>query len=240
MLKKKSTSRTIMALLLGAVLVGQPLLVGKALADGGDFHLDFVAAAPGTYVHTLGGGAYNDGKNPNVVESLEGGDFACFDVVTFLTQISVDSGAVNNQSIELLYEFTAYSTGQQGVALDDILFVGVNPANIDSGTNGTATATLKPLSETLNGTAFVKPTKLTGIVQVSGLDAGETIVVRVDVRLDCNGQSPTGNMQARLASGAVTAPLGETGVINTGDQTVPFKNVGRICKDPKDCPPPPK
>ena len=246
MFKKNTISRTIMALALGAILVGQPVLLGKAFAAGGDFSLDFTAAAPLTYNHATGGGAYNDrtvGRDKDIVESLEGGDFACQDIVTYLTQIAVEPGAVNGQTIELLYQFTAYSTGQQGVALDDIVFVGVNPSSIDTGTNENSalpksTAILVPGSETLTGAPFVKPSTLSGRVRVNNLDGGETVVVRVDVRIDCNGQSPTGNMQARLSGAAVVAPSSEAGVISVGDQTIPFKHVGDICKDPKNCPPP--
>ena len=56
-----------------------------------------------------------------------------------------------------------------------------------------------------------------------------------DTAISCNGQSPTGNMQARLASAQVVSPAADA--ISTGDQTIPFKHVGDI-KDPP--PPPPK
>ena len=49
-----------------------------AQPDGGDFSTDFTAAAPLTYDHTTGGGAYNErdvGRDKDIVESLEGGDF---------------------------------------------------------------------------------------------------------------------------------------------------------------------
>ena len=39
------------------------LHAGPALASGGDFSLDFAAAAPQTYNHATGGGAFNDGRN---------------------------------------------------------------------------------------------------------------------------------------------------------------------------------
>jgi hypothetical protein len=241
MFKKRLISQTMLAMMLSMALVGQPLLTGRALAAGGDFSLDFTAAAPLTYNHATGGGAYNDrtvGRDKDIVESLEGGDFACGDLVTLLTQIGVEAGAANNQTIELIYEFTAHSTGQQGVALADIVNVTVNPAAIDTGTNddGGSTAILKPLSETLSGPVFVKPSILSGTVQVNDLDAGETVVVRVDVRIACNGQAATGNMQARLTGAAVIAPASEVGAISVGDQTIPFKRIGDIkCPDPKFC-----
>jgi hypothetical protein len=243
MFRKKLMSRTLLGGMLSMTLVGQPLLSQRAFAAGGDFSLDFTAAAPLTYDHTTGGGAYNErdvGRDKDIVESLEGGDFACTNIVTYLTQIAVEPGAADDQTIELIYEFTAYSTGQQGVALIDIVNVAVNSEAIDTGTNddGGSTASLVPLSETISGTPFVKtqpPPILSGRVQVNDLDPGETVVVRVDVRIGCDGQSPTGNMQARLSGAAVVAPAGEVGAISVGDQTINFKHVGDIKP-----PPPPK
>ena len=57
----------------------------------GDVSLDFVAAGPFTYDHSTGLGprpqfGYDNrtiSKTNGVVESLEGGDFACNDLVTF-------------------------------------------------------------------------------------------------------------------------------------------------------------
>ena len=101
-----------------------PLLGSQsAFAAGGDFSLDFTAAAPLTYDHLTGGGTYDTrqvGRDKDIVESLEGGDFACGDTVSFLTQIRVDAGAsLTPQTIRLRFEFTAHATGQQGIALVD-------------------------------------------------------------------------------------------------------------------------
>ena len=221
---------------------GAAQLLGTAYAAGGDFSLDFVAAAPLTYDHTTGGGNYNQrlvGRDKDIVESLEGGDFACGDTVTFLTQIRVNAGAVGTQTIRVNLQFTAYSTGQQGVALVDNVngfSAAINSLN-DSGNvdNGVqAAAAVVDGSEIYDGAPFIKPTTFYRSVLVSGLDAGDKIVLRTDTAIACNGQSPTGNMQARLASAQVVAPASDA--ISTGDQTVPFKHVGDI----KNPPPPPK
>jgi hypothetical protein len=220
-------------------IASAPSVYQRALADGGDFSLDFVASAPLTYDHTTGGGAYNDrtvGRDKDIVESLEGGDFACGDIVTFFTQIKVDAGAVGSQTIRLNLEYTAHSTGQQGVALldNDVVGAGVsaaiNGSGIDTGTSddGGSTATVVGGSEVYNGVTFIKPTTFFRSVDVTDLEAGETVVVRTDVAIGCNGQSPTGNMQARLASASVLAPVADA--ISSGDQTVPFKHVGDIKK----------
>lgn len=235
--------RPLLSTAVGLLLVGQFAICQNALAAGGDFSLDFTAAAPLTYNHSTGGGAYNDrtvGRDQDIVESLEGGDFSCGDTVTFLTQVRVAAAAAGAQSIRLRFEFTAYSTGQQGVALIDNVngtSAAINAGAIDTGTVDDNGSTATPLDESLNGAVFVKPTTFFRSVDVTDLEGGEKVVVRTDVAIGCNGQSPTGNMQARLASASVISPTAD--VINTGDQTVPFKHVGDIkpC-DPKICEPP--
>src|SRR5436305_6959034 len=72
---------------------------------GGDFSLDFAASNPSTYNHSTGGGNYGDGSNSFVVESLEGGDFACGDIVTVLTAIKVDAGATGSQTFDINYSY---------------------------------------------------------------------------------------------------------------------------------------
>ncbi|MEJ8758051.1 T9SS type A sorting domain-containing protein [Pontibacter sp. H259] len=211
----------------------------KAAAyDGGDFSLDFVASAPLTYDHTTGGGAYDDrtiGRDDDVVESLEGGDFTCGDIVTFLTQITVANDAVGAQTIELDYSFLADATGQPGVALADIVNVEVNYGDVDGdGPGGTdagivddggSTATLT--AEQLTGPLFQNGSELEGTVSITDLEAGEKVVVRVDVRIACDpGSSPTGNLQADITAGLVVDP--EDDVISVGNQTIPFKNVNQI------------
>jgi len=224
-----------------AAVLGSP----GALAGGTDFSLDFTAAAPLTYNHATGGGTYDlreVGRDKDIVESLEGGDFSCGDTVTFLTQIRVNAGAQGTQTIRLRFEYTAYSTGQQGVALVDNTVAGSVSAAINAGVGdignvenaNTSVATV--FSESLNGPGvFQKATSFNREVDVNNLEAGEKVVLRTDVQLVCNGQSPTGNMQARLSSASTIVGAGGQ-AISVGDQTVPFKHVGDICKDPKGCP----
>ena len=59
------------------------------------------------------------------------------------------------------------------------------------------------------------------------------IVVRIDVRLDCDpGSSPTGNLQADLSDARLVATKGEKlprpQAISVGKQTIPFKQIGDI------------
>jgi hypothetical protein len=253
MFRKRLMSRTLLGGMLSITLVGQPLLSQRAFAAGGDFSLDFAASAPLTYNHLTGGGAFDDGtigRDKDVVESLEGGDFACGDWVTHLTQIKVASGAVGTQSIRLRYTFTAHSTGQEGAAYGDLDHVQVNRGPVSGGDglggtdsglidDGGSIATL--VDEFIeNGPVFEPKAELRGVVDVTDLEAGEEVIVRIDAQIFCNGESPTGNLQADLTSANVLI-AGEPGdVINVGTQTVPLKRVGQIkCPDPKFCEPQP-
>jgi hypothetical protein len=254
MFKKNTTSRTIMALLLGAILVGQPVLLGKAFAAGGDFSLDFTAAAPFTYDHDTGGGAFDDrtvGKNKDIVESLEGGDFACGDLVSFLTEIIVNPNANGAQTIDLKYVWTADTTGQSGIALDEMvnppvinrgviaLGVGEGPGGTDAGNTEDGGGGAQIVATDYTQATFSKGAEHSATVRVTDLEKGEHVVLRFELELVCDGRRPTGNMQARLDSASVFAPVSDA--ISVGDQTIPFKHVGDVkCTDPKDCQPLPK
>jgi len=233
--------KSLIAAAICAAAASQMLISQSAFGAGGDFSLDFTAAAPLTYNHATGGGTYDlrvVGRDKDIVESLEGGDFACGDTVSFLTQIRVSASAIGSQTIRLRFEFTAHATGQQGIALVDNVAGTSGATNFGTGDigdveNGNSTVTV--FSEGISGPGvFTKPTLFTREVDVTGLEAGEKVVLRTDVMIACNGESPTGNMQARLSSAStITASGGQA--ISVGDQTIPFKRVGDIKN-----PPPPK
>src|SRR5215210_1246308 len=127
--RKKSTVLGTAAVVVAVLVSILTVTTTAAALTGGDVSLDFVAAAPHTYNHLTGGGAFDDrtiGVDKDVVESLEGGDFACNDIVTYLTEISVDSGATGASTIEIDYRFLADTTGQSGIGLIDIVGVAVN------------------------------------------------------------------------------------------------------------------
>ncbi|NDK57347.1 Ig-like domain-containing protein, partial [Pontibacter fetidus] len=216
--------------------------VTEAKFDGGDFSLDFVASSPNTYDHSTGGGAFDtrdvgQDTGDDIVESLEGGDFTCGDIVTFLTQIVVDKDAVGSQTIDLDYEFLADATGQSGVALADIVNVQINYGAVSGGDgvgstdsgikdDGGSVATLSNEHITGDGELF-NDNKLVGTVTITDLEASEEVIVRVDVRIACDPtSSPTGNLQAAITAALVIDP--EDDVISVGNQTVPFKNVNQI------------
>ena len=214
--------------------------VGQVSASAGDFrNTDFVAAAPYTYNHETGGGAYDDrtiGDQNDVTEQLEGAQFSCNDTITFLVAIEMKETTVDAvQTAEFDLRFLADSTGQSGAAIVDVLSAAVNygpvqagdgPGGTDSGMRDDGGSTATIVSETLSGPLFTSGSALRATVRVTDLEAGEKVIVRVDTKLGCKpNTSATGNLQAQLDAGRVVG-TGET--ISTGQQTIPFLRVGDI------------
>jgi hypothetical protein len=245
--------RSVLALAIaGAIVLAQPQ---TASANGGDFSLNFVAAAPFTYDHATGGGAFDNrtiGKANDVVESLEGGDFACGDLVTHFVKITVAAGAAE-QKISMTFKWTADSTGQSGAAYDQMHNPKINSGVIDGGVGegsggtdsgnvevGTTASVVSftPNPDGTDGPLHVKGSEHSATVEVAGLNGGDQVVLRFELDINCNGDSPTGNLQASLLSAKVTA--GGTGAIGSGAQTIPLKRVGGIKPCEKNCEPPPK
>ena len=215
---------------------------------GGEFSIDFTAAAPNTYSHKTGGGAFNDGsagKDNDVVESLEGGDFSCQDTVTYLAEIVVGS-VPGSHTIQLDLDFLADTTGQPGVGHDQITNVAINYGQVENGDSGSgnnpgvgnsgtdsginddggSTATL--VDQTVSNPPPLEgnSSKLTGQIQVDDLEAGETVVLRIDTSLSCAPDtSPTGNLQGSIADAIV---VDDGSAISAGLQTIPFKQIGNI------------
>ncbi len=206
--------------------------------SGGNISIDFIAAAPFTYDHATGGGAYNDrtiGKTLDAVESLEAGNFECGDIVTYFVFISHD-GASNTDdphTIEVDLSFLANTTGQRGVSHHEVTYVGVNygPVQNGEGLGGTDSGNIDDggsiaylVSQAINGTEFQPGATLDATIRVTDIEAFEQIVVRVDTLLDCDtGTTPTGNLQADTQAARVVSRSSGTPTINVGNQTIPFK-----------------
>ena len=236
-------------LLMASLLTALLLIAPAAEAESGDFSIDFIAAAPQSYNHQTGGGAFDDrtiGVDKDVVESLEGGDFSCGDIVTYFAEVTVDDTYQADtdapQTIEMDFSFLADTTGQSGVAIGDIMLVQVNYGTIvdliagensvDDGIidDGGSTATL--INYYLTGPLFQSGSELHGTVELDDLERDETVVVRIDVKLVCDpGSNPTGNLQGALSNARLTYSNGNEvdEAIPGGEQTIPFKQIGNIC-----------
>jgi uncharacterized repeat protein (TIGR01451 family) len=221
-----------------ALAVALFFTAGAAHADGGDFSLDFTAAAPSSYDHRIGGGAYDDRSvGTDIVESLEGQDFMCGELVSYLTEIQLEpSVTAPSQTIELDFSFLADTTGQPGAALADIANVQVNYGVVSSGDgaggtdagmadDGGSDAWL--VAEGLTAPLFTNGALLNGTVRIDDLEAAERVIVRIDARIVCQpGSAPTGNLQGQLAGARVVEPANDA--ISAGAQTISVKKVGNL------------
>ena len=200
---------------------------------GGDVTLDFVAAGPFTYDHTTGLGTHpqfgydnrNISKTNGVVESLEGGDFACGDLVTFFVAVGVEEDAEGSGSVQLDMSFGAETTGQPGIGFDDIVSWGINsPDNGNVDLDGNETVVQN--NETLDTAGY---DEIKSQFTVSNLNAGETAIVRITVHLACDvGGTPTGNILNAIDAARIVG--GDR--ISVGQETVPMKQVGGIAAAP--------
>jgi len=199
-----------------------------ATLEGGDIDFDFVAAGPFTYNHDTGiGGEYGDrtiSKTDGVVESLEGGDFACGDLVVFFVRVAVEDGATGTSDIEIDMSLGAETTGQAGLGFTTNVTASVNTG--DSANTSEASDTTAELdAPAVKDTAGYDEILFT--VNVETLDAGETVIIRIVGELDCLvGASPTGNILNAILDGDVVGG----GNINVGNETVPFKKVEDIAQ----------
>ena len=204
----------------------QAELVPQAAAlTAGAISLDLVAAGPGTYDHATGiGGTYGNrtiSKNNGVVESLEGGDFACGDLVVYFTAITADADA-GSGSVDLDFLWDGQTTSGSPVGFNDLVSASISTNPPDVGNTGSGDETVQVLSEqfTSNGNR-----KLEATIRVAGIDGGERVILRTVVRLYCDPTTKiTGNIHAAIVGAEVT----NGARINTGNQTVPLKQAGNI------------
>lgn len=207
--------------------------------------IDFTAAAPLSYNHLTGGGAYDAGaSNIDTVQSLEGNQFGCGDIVSFMTKISMADGVAaqyGGTTLLLRYSWDMASTGSNtGVAWVDMTHAQINYGPIHDLLDTTSTvddaiiddggsvATIE--TETATGPAFASGSELITYIKVTDLEANETVVLQLDLKLKCDPtQSSSGNIQAQLDESQVIAvetnPNGATlpNHINSGERTIPMK-----------------
>jgi uncharacterized repeat protein (TIGR01451 family) len=199
-------------------------VTAQALSAGG-VSLDFLAAGPYTYDHATGiGGIFGNrtiSKSNGVVESLEGGDFACGDLVVFFTGIAVDAGA-GSGSIDLDFRYDGQTTSGAPVGFNDLVSASISANPPDFGNTGNGNETVQVLDEEFktNGNR-----RLETSLRIGGLDGGEHVVLRMVVRLYCDpADKITGNIHSQITGARVTG--GQR--INVGNQTVPLKQAGNI------------
>lgn len=220
------------ALLLSLVMA----VPSKAQVSG--VSLDFAAAEPTTYNHITGGGKWNGGTvNVDIERSLEGEDFACFDKVSYLTRIDIPNTpqliAMGAMTFQLKYSFDLDTTGQSGRALSTPISASVNDAT-DTSSKGDGNSTMALVDSSATGPKFVNGSELMATFNVTDLEANETVVLRIDVTIDCQaGANPTGNLQAKYVDGFAIFKLGDVAIspaeaLGGGAKTVDLKSADKV------------
>jgi len=221
------------------MLVGGGIIAASAGAAASvDISIDFTAAAPLTYDHSTGGGAYDNrsvGRAKDIVESLEGSDFRCGDIVTFLTRVSAGSSVAAGSAIEIDFQHLADTTGQSGVGFSEIVRAQINsgdvggegPGGTDLGITGSGSASASLVSQALTAPLFTQKALLVSTVRITGINPNTSTVLRLDARVACDGVSrPTGNLQAAVTGSRLVAPT--SAPIRVGNQTIPFKMIASV------------
>ena len=220
------------ALTFGAI----PMLTPASAVLNG-VSVDFAAAEPTSYNHSTGGGKWGAGTiNVDITRSLEGSDFACKDKVSFLTKVSVadtpEIQALAPKVYQMQYAFTLDSTGRSGVALDEPVTVELTTG--DSANNNDGGSSISLVNVIKTGPIFTSGAEMRPTVQLTDVEAGEVIVFRVTVEIEClRGSKPTGNLQARFDRAELIVRNGSTLVsppesINSGQRTIDLKSLGDL------------
>ncbi|HEX6844480.1 MAG TPA: hypothetical protein VF235_05125 [Actinomycetota bacterium] len=230
---------------LRAVSPAQPspdaAVVAAAGLDEGEVSLDFVGAGPLSYDHATGvGGAYADrtiDRVTGVVESLEGGDFACGDLVVFFAAVTATEEA-GAGALDATFTFDGETTAGSKVGFDDVVSASVNAGDTGNiGLSGNESVSI--VDERALGFGGPGDDRVEATFRVNGVDGGEQIVLRMVVRLACQPGAThvTGNIQSTLDGALVVGGA----AINTGEQTIPLKQAGDILAPAidvrKSCPP---
>uniref|UniRef100_UPI002634833F hypothetical protein n=1 Tax=uncultured Algibacter sp. TaxID=298659 RepID=UPI002634833F len=217
--------------------------------------IDFAAAHPSqvtqlasTDNEVFWGNDGNTGNPDNAggkwrIESLEPQDYDCFDEVPFFVELKIsENAACSNMSVKLPISWLCNTTGQGGIGVSDIRGWRLNkndPAYSGGGTDETldfdyGTDWMTSATPTQgNGKCDLEST-----FTINGLDPGETVILRIDVLLDCDlNSSPTGNIQGSLGEFANIEILSGTGTncacanLQGGAQTIPWKVALPECPD---------
>ncbi len=202
---------------LRAALFVAACLLFSASAQAADVAIDMRAAAPDSYDHTVGGGAWNDGSASDVVGALVGGDYFCGDIVSFFLRLDVAAApSVDRQGAQIVLLLGPGSSGASGITFSEIVGVSINDGDVGgAGPNGEDTANqhnhnsaISIYSQELTGPLYDPSTYLQTILRVTALEAGEQVVARVDARLSCqNNASRSGSLSIEF----VQALLPKTG-----------------------------
>jgi hypothetical protein len=202
-----------LALLPATFAVALPLSAGAATSPVSS---TWRGVDPTAYNHSTGGGYWSDGKPSLTPYSLA---WTCGDIVSYLLRLDMRNDAATTAA-KVSIDMTSDATGQSGIALVPV----ANGATID-GTDpaqvGNANSAIADFAATTSGTPLSSGATSSVGFTVTNLDAGESVIVRVDLRIICTDtDTSTGNVQASLTS--VTNIAGTASYLS-GAQTIPAK-----------------
>ncbi|MFM7270843.1 MAG: hypothetical protein ACKO2C_04330 [Actinomycetes bacterium] len=210
--RRRAASLTL-ALLPAAFALALPLTAGAATSPVSS---TWRGVDPTAYDHSTGGGYWSDGQSSLTPYATA---WTCGDVISYLLRLDVRNG-VPTTAAKVSIQMTSDATGQSGIALIPI----ANGASIDAADpaqSGNADSAITDFAAVTSGTPLSSGATSSVGFTVTNLDAGESVVVRVDLRIVCNDtNTATGNVQASLTS--VTSIDGAVSYLS-GAQTIPAK-----------------
>ena len=185
--RRRAASLTL-ALLPAAFALALPLTAGAATSPVSS---TWRGVDPTAYDHSTGGGYWSDGKSSLTPYATA---WTCGDIISYLLRLDVRNG-VPTTAATVSIQMTSDATGQSGIALVPI----ANGASIDAADpaqSGNGDSTIADFSAVTSGTPLSSGATSSVGFTVTNLDAGESVVVRVDLRIVCNDtNTATGNVQ---------------------------------------------
>jgi len=207
-----------------------------------------IETSPGTLQYDQGD------AGSSVSGQLDAADFACDDRVIFYTRVSRDEESTgSDESVLLTYHLNARNDGQPAVGYKELVAVGISgPSAVYGNFNGGQTAEGGNIGLDGNeSVALVSQQYVTdpdyqasgavpddfgdadaevleAVVRIEGLDPGDQLIARTDVRFGCFDVNPTGSLHASLHQAETAA--GDK--IPSGEQQVPMTGLGGVTPTP--------
>ena len=236
--------------------VAAPVAPAHAAGSASINNVEFGAAQPATLNHDFGGGAWNTGSTTYQKNELQGDDWKCGEIPSFLLKFDTptDPLATAPYTARVVVNFSRDATGTSGAGLTPLITpehlrvnegavrrspsfpsvaVGQGPGETDSALSPntpTARVATSPAPTVVNtGALFGGNASLAVLTfYVENIAANQRIIVRSDARIECKpGARPTGNMQVDVDSVVITSSEPDE-TISAGAQTVNFRGVGNL------------